>query len=169
MQKLAFLIGKWTGEACLLQGPGQSIDLLQTEEAQYKLDGLLLVIEGVGRSKPAHILQALAVISFDDESATYQMRAFNDGRFLESELKLLDEPNAISWGFAPRPLEIQLRPPPQQPRRMDPSSPNLIVGSAPPKKLIELTVRRVEVTRFSSHLLAALSASSVLKSLCPSY
>jgi hypothetical protein len=145
MQKLAFLIGKWTGEACLLQGPGQSIDLLQTEEAQYKLDGLLLVIEGVGRSKSDNqlILQALAVISFDDESATYQMRAFNDGRFLESELKLLDEPNAISWGFALGPLKSNsvLR---LNNRGEWTEFAELIVGSAPPKKLIELTVRRVE-------------------------
>ena len=28
------------------------------------------------------------------------MRAFNDGRFLESEVKLLDQDKAISWGFA---------------------------------------------------------------------
>jgi len=28
------------------------------------------------------------------------MRAFNDGRWLETEVKLLGEPNAISWGFA---------------------------------------------------------------------
>src|SRR5580693_2207373 len=39
-------------------------------------------------------------ISFDDETATYRMRAFNDGRFLESEVKLLDQDKAISWGFA---------------------------------------------------------------------
>jgi hypothetical protein len=49
MQKLAFLVGKWNGEARLLHGPDQ--DLQQTEEVQYKLDGLLLVIEGVGRKK----------------------------------------------------------------------------------------------------------------------
>ncbi len=80
MQKLSFLLGKWTGECFLLQGPGQSLDLHQTEEVQYKLDGLLLVIEGVGRSKSDNqlALQAFGIISFDDESATYRMRAFNE-------------------------------------------------------------------------------------------
>jgi len=28
------------------------------------------------------------------------MRAFNDGRFLETELKLLDNDKGITWGFA---------------------------------------------------------------------
>jgi hypothetical protein len=27
------------------------------------------------------------------------MRAFNDGRFLESELKLLDDDKGLTWGF----------------------------------------------------------------------
>ena len=52
--------------------------------------GLIPVIEGVGRTKSdGHsVLQALGAISFDDETATYRMRAFNDGRFLESEVTL---------------------------------------------------------------------------------
>jgi hypothetical protein len=40
------------------------------------------------------------LISFDDEAGTYRMRAFNDGRWLESEVKLADGENSISWGFA---------------------------------------------------------------------
>lgn len=47
MKKLGFLVGKWAGEARLLRGPGEWAELLQTEEAQFKLDGLVLVI---GRS-----------------------------------------------------------------------------------------------------------------------
>jgi len=102
MGKLAFLVGKWKGEARLLRGPGEWVELHLSEEAQYKLDGLILVIEGVGRTQSdGHsVLQALAVISFDDEAATYRMRAFNDGRFLESDVTLLDRDKAISWGFA---------------------------------------------------------------------
>jgi hypothetical protein len=144
MQKLAFLIGKWTGEACILQGLGQSLDLHQTEEVQYKLDGLILLIEGVGRSKSDNqlALQALGIITFDDESATYCMRAFNDGRFLESEVKLLDEPNAITWGFTLGPFKTHsvLR---INGRGEWTELAELTVASGPPKKLLELTVRRV--------------------------
>ena len=65
MKKLGFLVGKWHGEARLLGGGGEWMNLHQSEEAQYKLDGLILVIEGVGRTKSdGHsVLQALGVIS----------------------------------------------------------------------------------------------------------
>jgi hypothetical protein len=102
MTKLGFLVGEWSGEASVLRGPGKFVELVQTESAQFKLDGLLLVIEGVGRSKSDGklALQALGLVSFDDESGTYRMRAFNDGRWLETEIKLAGE-GSISWGFAP--------------------------------------------------------------------
>ncbi len=102
MKKLEFLIGKWAGEARVLRGPGEPVLLVQTEEAQYKLDGLVLLIEGVGRPKAdaqAAALQALGIISYDDESGMYRMRAFNDGRFLETEIKLADNGKGIRWGF----------------------------------------------------------------------
>jgi hypothetical protein len=50
MRKLDFLIGRWTGEAPMARGPRQFVDLIQTEDAEYKLDGLLLTIEGVGKN-----------------------------------------------------------------------------------------------------------------------
>jgi hypothetical protein len=73
MKKLGFLVGKWAGEARLLRGPTGSVELLQTEEAQYKLDGLIVVIEEIGRTKSGcqPLLQALGIISYDDESAVF--------------------------------------------------------------------------------------------------
>jgi hypothetical protein len=102
MKKLSFLVGKWAGEARLLRGPGEWAELFQTEEAQYKLDGLVLAIEGVGRGKSdgRSVLQAFGLISYDDESGTYHFRAFNDGRFLETTTKLLEAGSGMTWGFA---------------------------------------------------------------------
>jgi hypothetical protein len=59
------------------------------------------MIEGIGRTRTdgRHALQALGLISFDDDAGTYRMRAFNDGRWLETEIKLTDGENSISWGF----------------------------------------------------------------------
>ena len=101
MKRLEFLVGEWAGEASVLRGPGLFVDLVQTESVEYKLDGLLLVIKGVGRAKDDGVaaLQALGLISFDDDAGVYWMRAFNDGRWLESEVKLADEEESISWGF----------------------------------------------------------------------
>jgi hypothetical protein len=142
MNKLSFLVGKWAGEARLLRGPAESIELLQTEEAWYKLDGLILVIEGVGRTKSTGqpVLQAFGIISYDDESSTYRMRAFNDGRFLETQVKLLDQGQAMTWGFVLGTIKTN------SVLRINESgewteSAEITLGSDPPKKLLELTVR----------------------------
>ena len=143
MKKLDFLVGKWTGEARLLRGPDEWMNLHQSEEAQYKLDGLILLIEGIGRTKSdGHsVLQALGFISFDDETATYRMRAFNDGRFLESEVKLLSPDEAISWGFALGQITTK------SVLRINENGEwtelaEIKIGSEPLKTLLELTVRR---------------------------
>src|SRR5262245_39582458 len=90
MQKLSFLIGKWSGWANVLRGPNLSVELNQTEEASYRLDGLLLTIEGIGTAKTdgKPVLQALGIISYDDERGSYRMRAFNDGRWLDTDVQL---------------------------------------------------------------------------------
>jgi hypothetical protein len=102
MKKLGFLIGKWSGEARVLRGPSEWAELAQTEETSYKLDGLVLMIEGVGRNKSdgAAALQALGLVSYDDEAGVYRMRAFNDGRWLETEVQLDVESKSLRWGFA---------------------------------------------------------------------
>jgi hypothetical protein len=51
MKKLSFLIGEWSGEATVLRGPAQFVNVAQTEHAQFKLDGLILMIEGVWQDK----------------------------------------------------------------------------------------------------------------------
>jgi hypothetical protein len=101
MRKLGFLAGKWSGEARILRGSGEPLELSQTEEASYKLDGLLLTIEGVGRRKADGeiALQALGIVSYDDEARAYRMRAYNDGRWLETEMKLTEGAKEIRWGF----------------------------------------------------------------------
>lgn len=145
MKEVGFLVGKWAGEARLLRGPAESVDLLQTEEAQYKLDGLILVIEGVGRTKPGGqaILQAFGIVSYDDESGTYRMRAFNDGRFLETQVKLLEEGNGMTWGFELGEIRIKsvLR---INQRGEWTELAEITIGSQPPRKLLELSVRPQE-------------------------
>jgi hypothetical protein len=142
MKKISFLVGKWAGEARLLRGLAESVELLQTEEAHYKLDGLVLVIEGVGRTKSGGqpVLQAFGIISYDDEGGTYRMRAFNDGRFLETQVKLLEEGKGMTWGFVFGEIRTNSM------LRINESGEwtelaEITIGSEPPKLLLELTVR----------------------------
>jgi hypothetical protein len=143
MKKLEFMVGKWTGESRLLRGPGDPVSLKQTKEAQYKLDGLILLIEGVGRTKAdgKPILQALGIVCYDDESGTYRMRAFNDGRFLETELKVLDNGKGITWGFALG--EIRTTSVMRITEKGDWTElTELTIGNEPAMKYMELTVSR---------------------------
>jgi hypothetical protein len=143
MKKLGFLVGKWAGEARLLRWPGEWAELLQTEEAQYKLDGLVLVIEGVGRAKSdgRSVLRAFGLISYDDESETYHFRAFNDGRFLETTMKLLEEGSGMSWGFSLGEIRTSsvLR---INERGEWTEAGEISIGTQPAKKFWELTVQR---------------------------
>jgi hypothetical protein len=143
IKKLDFLVGKWAGEARLLRGPAEWVELLQTEEAQFKLDGLIVVIEGVGRTKATGqaLLQAFGIISYDDENGTYHLRAFNDGRYLETSLKLLEEGIGMTWGFALGEIRTNsiLR---INGRGEWTESAEIAIGLQPPKRLLELTVSR---------------------------
>jgi hypothetical protein len=141
MKKLSFLVGKWSGEARILRGLGEPLELVQTEEAQYKLDGLVLMIEGIGRNKTDEkvALQALGMVSYDDEAGTYHMRAYNDGRYLETELKLADNGKGITWGFVSGEIKTS------SVLRIDEKgqwteSTEIMIGSQPPRKFMELKV-----------------------------
>lgn len=106
MQKLSFLVGKWRGPATAALGPGEPLMLTQTEHVQYKLDGLLMLIEGAGLNAEGRVLfSALATISFDDATGSYRFRAFNRGRYLDTELKVRE--NGVSWGYTTGPLTVE--------------------------------------------------------------
>lgn len=102
MKKLDFLVGTWVGDVHFHLGPGDPMELTQTEEAQYKLDGLVLLIEGTGRNKTDSkpVFRALATVSYDDAAGRYRMRAYNDGRYMEVELKLAESGKGFTWSFA---------------------------------------------------------------------
>jgi hypothetical protein len=143
MRKLDFLIGNWSGEARILRGPGEPLELVQTEEAQFKLDGLILIIEGIGRTKSdgKAALQAFGIVSYDDEAGAYRMRAYNDGRYLETEVKLSENGKGIAWGFAVGDIKTS------SVLRINEKGEwtelhEITVGSQPVRRFMELTVSR---------------------------
>ena len=143
LKKLDFLVGKWSGQARILSGPGEPLELVQTEEAQYKLDALILIIEGIGKTKADGkvALQALGIVSYDDEAGTCRMRAYNDGRYLETDLKPSENEKGISWGFTLGEIKTSSM------LRINEKGEwteltEIAVGSQPPRKFIELTVSR---------------------------
>jgi hypothetical protein len=134
----------WLGEASAARGPGLIVDMNQTEIAEFKLDGLVLLIEGVGRTKSdgERALQALGLITYDDVAAKYRMRAYNDGRWLETDVKLLNDGKSLSWGFSLGEIStssvLRINEKGEWTEHAE-----ISIGAKPPQKLMELVVRRV--------------------------
>ena len=144
MKKLSFLVGEWAGDVRIYPKPDEPLVLKQTEDVRFKLDGWLLQIEGIGRTKTGGqpVLQALGMISFDDERCAYRMRAFNDGRFLETEVTLLDDGRSLRWGFSVGEIKTTAL------LRVNESGAwtelhEIKVGAQPPRKFMELAVARI--------------------------
>lgn len=105
MRKLSFLAGHWSGPIAIVRGPGEALHLTQTENVEYKLDGLLLLIEGKSTNGDGKVLfNALATIAYDDASHAYRLRAHTDGHYLDTELSVLAE--GFSWSFTAGPAHI---------------------------------------------------------------
>lgn len=142
MQKLAFLSGRWSGPATVNMGPGGTLHLVQNENVQYKLDGLVLLVEGEGTDAGGKaVFSALATIAYDDASHAYRIRAYNDGHYLDTELSIV--PDGFSWEFTAGPAHVV--------NTMHITAAGewhevtqATVGGGPPHTSVEMTLRRVK-------------------------
>ncbi len=113
MKKLDFLTGEWKGEGWIEMGPGGRSTFKQTEAVQSKLNGTVIIVEGLGTGKLAGsgqdgvVHNALAVISYDSAARKYLFRAFRaDGNYIDANATVGDK-NLI-WGFkSPQGAEIK--------------------------------------------------------------
>jgi hypothetical protein len=106
MHKLSFLAGHWSGPVSISRGGGGALHLTQSEEVEFKLDGLVLLVEGKGTSADGKVrFNALATIAYDDASHTYRFRAYNGGHYLDTELSATA--SGFSWSFAAGPAQIK--------------------------------------------------------------
>src|SRR5579863_6300192 len=105
MHKLSFLAGHWSGPVTIVRGPGEPLRLTQTEDVEYKLDGLVLLVEGKSTGTDGKVqFSALATIAYDDASHTYRFRAYHDGHYVDTELSV--PANGFSWSFTAGPAHI---------------------------------------------------------------
>ncbi len=142
MKKLDFLVGKWSGSVKVWRGPGEPLDLNQTEEVQYKLDGLVLLIEGTGRNKTDGkvVFRALATVAYDEDAHAYRFRAYNDGRYLETDITLPAEGKGFTWGFTFGQFKTQYKMTLTESGEWTELG-EVLMGSQPPRKIIDLRVR----------------------------
>jgi len=143
MRKLDFLIGQWSGPATISESAGPAMQLTQTENVQSKLDGLVLLVEGASRDASGNArFQALATISYEDTSATYRIRAYNDGNYVDAELTVLD--NGFSWGFSAGPATITNTMHVTDTGQWSETT-TVASGASPPRTTTELTLRHTQL------------------------
>ncbi len=105
MQKLAFLIGRWAGPVTIQRGQAGPIHLTKTEDGAYKLDGLVMLIQGTGTGANGKTqFEALATIAYDEPSHAFHIRAYNGGHYVDTVFTV--QSKGFSWEFASGPAHI---------------------------------------------------------------
>lgn len=101
MKRLNFLIGEWRGEGWAMVGQNNREAARQTETVQSKLNGLALLVEGLGKStdgKERIVHHAMAVISYDMQKKVHRVSTYQaNGQAIEAEAKVGN--NTLEWGF----------------------------------------------------------------------
>lgn len=101
MKKIEWLVGEWKGQGTMQMGPNQSGTSNVVEKVERRLDGLALVVEGLGTIKGADgqdkvVHNALATISYDVANQRYRFLAQTQhGSFAQAEGKV--ENGAFIW------------------------------------------------------------------------
>jgi hypothetical protein len=105
MKSFTSWIGRWQGNGEIRMGPGEPKRSVVDERIESKLDGTLLLIEGIGKStdpitKQENIAHhALAILSYDQTSEQYKFNSYlQDGRSTQAWFNVLEE-NKYQWGF----------------------------------------------------------------------
>lgn len=94
------LIGQWEGSGWMRMPDGKRVEFNQTEDIYSKLEGQLLVINGLGRdaSTDEKIFEAFGVINYSQQENVYKFNAYtNDGRHTLANFEVT--PDGFNWWF----------------------------------------------------------------------
>ena len=99
MNALAAWVGRWQGEGSMQMGPGEPKKSSVDEKIELKLDGTILVVEGIGKSDGVVVHNALGIVSYDPASSQYKFKTYiKEGRSTDAWFNITGE-NKYQWGF----------------------------------------------------------------------
>jgi hypothetical protein len=105
MKKLTVWAGKWKGEGSMQMGPGEPKKSSVDEKIEMKLDGTIMVVEGIGKSidpttkQETVVHNAFGVVSYDAASKNYRFKTFTkEGRTADAYFNITGE-SKYEWGF----------------------------------------------------------------------
>jgi hypothetical protein len=105
MKVFASWTGRWQGEGSMQMGPGEPKKSSVDERIDYKLDGMILQVEGIGKAvdpstkQESVVHHAFAILSFDKGTNQYKFRTYlKDGRSTQAWFNVISD-NNYQWGF----------------------------------------------------------------------
>jgi hypothetical protein len=101
LKKLEYWQGDWKGEASIRRGPGEPTKINQQEHIEFRLEGTVLLIEGIGKSPVdgSKIFNALAIINYDETSNQFKMKSYlQEGKSTDAWFNVTAD-NTYEWGF----------------------------------------------------------------------
>ena len=105
LKKFESWAGHWQGEGYMQMGPGPAKKSSVDEHLEFKLDGTILLIEGIGKAvdeqtpNPKVVHHAMAILSFDQTTNEYKLNSYlKDGRSTQAWLTIVDD-GKYQWGF----------------------------------------------------------------------
>lgn len=105
MQAFSWLIGEWEGKGIIVLPDGQSAPFLVREKAEWRLGGVLLVVQGVGvrpESPSDTVHYAYGVITYNPWMQQYNIRAYKaEGLYIDAPGKVLPD-GALEWRIESR-------------------------------------------------------------------
>lgn len=99
--KLNFLTGRWKGEGTYQQRGAAPSKFMQEERIEWRLDSLVLTIEGTGRDPitQKENFHAFAVVAYNQQTKQLGMKSFTmEGRQTDAYFNVVAD-NQFVWGF----------------------------------------------------------------------
>ena len=102
MQKFRWMVGDWKGEAWYMGRDQSKNHLTQNEHITMRLDSTIITMEGTGYEKPVAseeakiVFQAFGILTYDLANSKFVLRAYNGGRFIDSDL-ISNPDGSFSW------------------------------------------------------------------------
>lgn len=103
MKKMDFLLGKWRGEGWVMTYQGKRETFVINETVEQKLGGLIVQLEGLGKSKDENGAErithnAVGMLSFDKDAGTYRFKSYTfQGNSVDTTANVSDK--LFVWGF----------------------------------------------------------------------
>jgi hypothetical protein len=101
LKKLNYMAGYWKGEATIQQRGGPPKKAIQEERIEWRLDSLVLTIEGMGKDPVTQkvAFHAFAIINYNQLTKKLEMKSFTmEGRQTDAYFTIVSE-NEFVWGF----------------------------------------------------------------------